>query len=95
MATQSAPPDPHSKPASKQDSSTHPSGTPKKSSAWGQVARYSAIGMTIPSHLVAGWLIGTLLDRFFSTDYLYIVFLLVGIVSGFIEMIRLASRNPD
>ena len=67
----------------------------KRTSAWAQVARYSAIGMTIPSHVVAGWLIGTLLDKAFSTNYLYIVFLLIGVVSGFIEMIRLASRNPD
>jgi F0F1-type ATP synthase assembly protein I len=59
------------------------------------VARYSAIGLTIPSHLLAGWLLGTLLDKAFSTDYLYIVFVLVGVVSGFIEMIRIASRNPD
>ncbi len=78
---------------------TGPSAPPKapgkKTSAWGQVARYSAIGMTIPSHLVAGWLIGTFLDWVFKTTYLNIVFILVGIVSGFIEMIRLASRDTD
>ena len=67
----------------------------KKLSAWGQVARYSAIGLTIPSHLFAGWLIGMLLDKAFGTSYLYIVFVLIGVVSGFIEMIRLASRDPD
>ena len=66
-----------------------------RKSAWAQVARYSAIGMTIPSHLFAGWLLGTVLDRVFSTDYLYIVFVLIGAVSGFIEMIRLATRNLD
>jgi F0F1-type ATP synthase assembly protein I len=67
----------------------------KKSSPWAQVARYSAIGMTIPSHLFAGWLLGTILDRVFSTTYLYIVLVLVGAVSGFVEMIRLASKNLD
>jgi len=67
----------------------------KKSSPWAQVARYSAIGMTIPSHLFAGWLLGTILDKVFDTTYLYIVLVLVGAVSGFIEMIRLASKNLD
>jgi len=67
----------------------------KKSSPWAQVARYSAIGMTIPSHLFAGWLLGTILDKVFHTTFLDIVLVLVGAVSGFVEMIRLASKNPD
>ena len=67
----------------------------KKASPWAQVARYSAIGMTIPSHLFAGWLLGTILDKIFHTTFLVIVLVLVGAVSGFIEMIRLASKNLD
>lgn len=91
MESNSPPPD-----AGKRQEVPGPAQPPaKKPSAWAQVARYSAIGMTIPSHLFAGWLIGTILDRVFSTDYLHVVFVLVGVVSGFIEMIKLASRAPD
>jgi F0F1-type ATP synthase assembly protein I len=97
MGPDSTPPTPSSKPAKQPADPASGSGREerKKPSAWAQVARYSAIGMIIPSHLFAGWLLGTILDRVFSTSYLDTVFVLVGMVSGFIEMIRIASRDPD
>jgi len=53
-----------------------------------QFGRYSSIAFILPSSLVAGYLIGYLLDKAFHTDFLYLVFLLLGIVAGFIELIR-------
>ena len=42
----------------------------------------------------AGQLVdGYLLDRAFHTDFLYIVFLLVGIAAGFVQLVRLAMRD--
>lgn len=97
MEINSTPPRDAAKPVPQEPASDVPSvDLPNRNpSAWAQVAKYSAIGLTVPSHIFAGWLIGTILDRVFSTGYLHIVFLLLGVFSGFVEMIKLASRNPD
>lgn len=53
-----------------------------------QFGRYSSIALLLPSSLAAGYFIGYLLDKAFHTDFLYLVFLLLGIVAGFIELVR-------
>jgi F0F1-type ATP synthase assembly protein I len=40
-----------------------------------------------------GWLIGSAFDRWLHTSWLYIVGLIVGIIAGFVELIRTASAN--
>lgn len=51
-------------------------------------ARYSAIALTLPVSTFAGYALGYGLDSAFSTHYLRIVFLLIGTVGGFIQVIR-------
>ncbi len=62
---------------------------------WGQVARYSNLAFLLPASVVAGYLVGRLLDRAFGTSFLYLVFLLLGIAAGFIELIRQVSRDTE
>ncbi|MEJ7604938.1 MAG: AtpZ/AtpI family protein [Bryobacteraceae bacterium] len=62
-------------------------------SAWVTAGEYSALSFILPSSVVAGYLIGAWLDRYFGTSYLYFVFLLLGIVSGFIQVYRVVTRN--
>ena len=52
------------------------------------VARYSAIGLMLPAATFVGWLIGAALDRWLHTTWLYLVGLILGIVAGFVELIR-------
>ena len=56
-------------------------------------ARYTAIAMTLPASTFAGYLIGYALDSWLHTTYLKIVFLILGIVSGFAQLIRQLMRD--
>ncbi len=51
-------------------------------------ARYSGIAMLLPASTFVGYAIGYELDRLFSTHFLRIVFLAIGTVAGFIQLIR-------
>jgi F0F1-type ATP synthase assembly protein I len=57
-------------------------------SLWVQLARYSELAFILPAATVAGWLIGLALDHWLHTTWLYIVGLIVGIVAGFVQLIR-------
>lgn len=67
---------------------------PKRRSAWAQAGRYSQLAFVMPGCVVAGYAIGYYLDKFFNTSFLYIVFLVLGIVAGFIELIREVQKDP-
>jgi len=51
-------------------------------------ARYTAVAMTLPSATFAGYLIGYFLDRSLGTTYWKIVCLILGILAGFLGLIR-------
>jgi F0F1-type ATP synthase assembly protein I len=52
------------------------------------LARYSQLAFVMPACTVAGWLIGMALDHWLHTTWLYLVGLLLGIVAGFVELVR-------
>jgi F0F1-type ATP synthase assembly protein I len=56
--------------------------------AWALIGRYSGMGFILPVSAVTGFVIGWLLDKLFHTHFLYIVFLVLGIVGGFVELLR-------
>lgn len=62
-------------------------------SVWVAVGRYTSLAFVLPACVLVGYLIGHLLDRLFGTSFFYIVFLLVGIAAGFIELIREVQRD--
>jgi F0F1-type ATP synthase assembly protein I len=65
----------------------------KEKSFMMRFGEYSQLAFILPSMIVAGWLIGGLLDRWLGTSYLYLVFLLLGIAGGLIQVIRFAQRD--
>jgi F0F1-type ATP synthase assembly protein I len=65
----------------------------KKPNYWVQVGRYSQLAFLLPSATVAGWLLGSLLDRWLHTTWLNIIGLFLGIAVGFIELIRTVLRD--
>jgi F0F1-type ATP synthase assembly protein I len=65
----------------------------KKKSPWVQFGRYSQLAFMLPAGTVAGWLLGSLLDRWLHTTWISIVGLLLGTVGGLIELIRTVSRD--
>jgi F0F1-type ATP synthase assembly protein I len=66
---------------------------PKKKSAWAQISDYASLGVALPATTVTGYLLGLLLDHWLGTDFLYLVFLIIGIAAGFLEIYRVATRN--
>ena len=67
----------------------------KDRSTWIQMAKYSQLAFVFPAATVAGWLIGVALDRWLHTTWLYIAGLIVGIISGFVELIRAAMSSES
>ena len=67
----------------------------KQRSTWIQMAKYSQLAFVFPAATVAGWLIGVALDRWLHTTWLYIAGLIVGIVAGFVELIRAAMSSES
>jgi F0F1-type ATP synthase assembly protein I len=65
----------------------------KKKNPWVQVGRYSQLALTLPAGTVAGWLLGSALDRWMHTSWISVVGLLLGTIGGLIELIRTAARD--
>jgi len=68
---------------------------PDKKNLWTQIGTYSSLGVMLPAATITGYFLGLLLDHWFGTHFLYIVFLLIGIAAGFMELIRIVSRNAQ
>jgi F0F1-type ATP synthase assembly protein I len=58
-------------------------------------AKYTSVAMTLPGAVIGGYLIGYGLDRWLGTTYLKIVFLLLGVVAGFAELIRVLMSDIE
>jgi F0F1-type ATP synthase assembly protein I len=57
------------------------------------VSEYTALAFLLPTSTMVGYGIGYLLDKAFGTHFLYLVFLIVGIASGFVQLIRQLMRD--
>ena len=53
-----------------------------------QMAKYSQLAFVLPAATAIGWLVGAGLDRWLHTTWLYLVGLILGIVAGFVDLIR-------
>lgn len=57
------------------------------------VSRYVSLAMLLPASVFTGYVIGYGLDLLFHTTFLRIVFLIVGIASGFLQLIRALMKE--
>ena len=57
------------------------------------VGEYTSLAFLLPTTTFVGYVIGYLLDKAFGTHFLYIVFLILGIASGFVQLIRQLQRD--
>ncbi len=69
----------------------NPDDDPPEKNSWLQFARYSQLAFVFPAAIVVGLVVGTLLDRWLHTTWFYLVGLILGIIAGFIELIREAA----
>ncbi len=65
----------------------------KKKNPWVQVGRYSQLAFMLPAGTVAGWLLGSFLDRWLHTSWISVVGLFLGIAAGMFELIRTVLRD--
>ena len=56
--------------------------------SFARLAKYTQIGFILPAAVVVGLLLGMALDRWLHTTWIYIVGLVLGMVAGFVELIR-------
>ena len=66
---------------------------PAKKSMLVQLANYSQLAFIFPAATVAGWLIGLALDHWLHTSWLYLAGLILGIIAGFVELIRTVTSS--
>ena len=64
-----------------------------KDSLYQQFGRYYGLAFLVPTCIFVGFTIGYVLDKFFHTGYLKIVFLLLGVAAGMIELIRELNKD--
>ena len=64
-----------------------------RSNPWLILGRYLSLAFVLPSAVAAGYIVGYLLDHWLGTTYLKVVFLLLGIAAGLLELLRQLSRN--
>ena len=58
-----------------------------------QVGEYTSLAFLLPASTFVGYAIGYLLDRALGTHFLYLICLLLGIASGFVQLIRRLLRD--
>jgi F0F1-type ATP synthase assembly protein I len=63
---------------------------PKKQedTSWVQIGRFTQLALVLPAGTVAGWLLGTALDRWLHQHWISTVGFILGTVAGFVELIR-------
>jgi len=68
----------------------------KKESAFRELAYYSSIGLSIAFAIFIGVFIGVALDRYFDTTPIFtLIFLAVGVLAGFSNIIRAIKRSQE
>ena len=58
-------------------------------------AEYTSLAFLLPVSTVTGYAFGYLLDKAFGTHWLYIPFLILGSVAGFVQFIRQIIKDTD
>jgi F0F1-type ATP synthase assembly protein I len=66
---------------------------PRRKNFYVQVGEYTSLAFMLPAATLAGYAIGYMLDRALGTGFLKIVFLLLGIAAGFVQVIRKVLRD--
>jgi len=60
----------------------------KEENLWRLIGRYSSLGFVLPAGIIAGLIIGHLLDRWLKTSWITLAGLFVGCIAGFAQLIR-------
>jgi hypothetical protein len=64
-----------------------------KDEFWRLMTRYVPVIGLLPASILAGYAIGYGLDSLFSETFLRYVFMILGVVSGIVQLIRILGRD--
>ena len=81
------------KPVEPESSSNADKTRREKQQAWRQVGEYSGLALALPIAAVLGYAAGSWLDARLGIQGLHVVGLLLGIASGFTQLVRKALRD--
>jgi F0F1-type ATP synthase assembly protein I len=65
----------------------------KQGNLYQQFGKYYGLAFLLPASMLVGYGIGYALDKVFHTAFLKVVFLLLGIAAGIIELVRDLSED--
>jgi F0F1-type ATP synthase assembly protein I len=65
----------------------------KKDNLYVQVGKYYGLIFVLPAAVLVGFGIGYALDKVFHTSFLKIVFLLLGVAAGMIDLFRELTKD--
>ncbi len=68
-------------------------GRDPKKNVWVQVSEYASLAFMLPAATLIGYGIGYLLDRALGTTFLKVIFLVFGMASGFLQVIRQVQKD--
>lgn len=66
--------------------SPDPGGKPK--STWKQYGEYSHLALVLPASVVAGMILGAVLDKWLGTTWIMLTGVVLGAVAGFYQLAR-------
>lgn len=69
------------------------SGGDQKKSPWALAAQYTSLAVTLPVSAAVGYILGRLLDRWLGTGFFRVVFLILGIAAGFVQLLRQVQKD--
>ena len=58
-----------------------------------QIAKYSQLAFVLPAATALGWLIGAALDHWLHTTWIYLAGIIMGIIAGFVDLIRTVTAD--
>lgn len=58
-------------------------------------ARYSSLAFLLPAAAFVGYLMGWLLDRWLGTKYLTLLFALLGVAAGILNLLRELGKDQE
>ncbi|MGA2695584.1 MAG: AtpZ/AtpI family protein [Terriglobales bacterium] len=58
-----------------------------------QIAKYSQLAFVLPAATAIGWFVGLALDHWLHTTWLYLAGIILGIVAGFVDLIRTVTTD--
>ncbi len=65
----------------------------KRNDAYVMLGRYLGLATLLPATTVVGYAVGYFLDKAAGTTFLKVVFLILGIIAGFVQLIRELSKD--